>query len=92
MDEHESEKLKVLGKFYGRSVYGDLCTIRDLGYLYSAEDWKFLQFRGEIEVDAFSPHECKIMLQSGIELYLVKKRRTWLDYDWILLYADEKRP
>ncbi len=83
MNKYNCE-LKVLGRFYGKPVYG----IRNLDYLNSAEDWKFLQFRGEIEVEVLSQGECKIKLPNGSQLYLVKKRRTWLDYDWILLYAD----
>lgn len=83
MNEHE--ELKVLGKFYGKPVYGNPYISEGLNYLNSAEDWKFLQFRGEIEVDAPSPHECKMKLPNGIQFYLVKRRRTWLDYDWILI-------
>jgi hypothetical protein len=84
MNECDYKKLKVLGKFYGKPVYVNPRTIRNLDYLNSAEDWKFLQFRGEIEVDAPSPYECKLKLPNGLEFYLVKRRRTWLDYDWIL--------
>lgn len=88
--ERNSEKLKVLGKFYGRLVYGNFYAVKDLSYLNSAEDWKFFQFKGEIEVEAPSLHECKIKLPNGTQFYLLKRRRTWLDYDWILLYGDEK--
>ena len=82
------DDLKILGKFYGKSVYGNPYTIDDLDDLTSAEDWKFLQFRGQIESEAPSLHECRIKLPNEIQLYLVKRKRTWLDYDWILLYAD----
>jgi hypothetical protein len=86
---NKREELKVLGRFYGKSVYGNYDVIKSLGYLNSVYDWKFLQFKGEVEVDAPSPHECRIKLPNGIQFYLVKRRRTWFDHDWILLYADE---
>jgi hypothetical protein len=85
----KSEGLEVLGKFYGKPVYENPLVAKALEYLNSAEDWKFRQFQGEIDVEALSQGECKIKLQNGIQLYLVKRRRTWLDYDWILLYAYE---
>ena len=90
MNECDYKKLKVLDRFYGKLVYGNPRAIRNLDYLNSAEDWKLLQFRGEIGVDAPSPHECKIKLPNGIQFYLTKRRRTWPDYDWILLYTDDK--
>lgn len=89
MNECDYKALKVLGRFYGKLVYGNPYIAKDIDYLNSAKDWKFLQFRGEIEVDALSEHECRMKLPNGIQFYLVKRRRTWLDYDWILLYADE---
>jgi hypothetical protein len=83
------KELKILGNFYGKPVYENPLVAKALEYLNSAEDWKFLQFRGEIEINVPSQHECKIKLSNGTQLYLVKRRRTWLDYDWILPYADE---
>lgn len=88
MDEYG--ELKVLGKFYGKPVFGNLYNTRDLNQLNSEEDWKFLQFKGEIEVEVPSSHECKVKLPNGINFYLVKRRRTWLGYDWILLYVGRR--
>jgi hypothetical protein len=91
VNEGEPKELKFLGKFYGKSVYENPFVAKALEYLNSVEDWKLLQFNGEIEVDQVSTGEYKIKLPNGILVYLTKRRgRTWLGYDWILLYADER--
>jgi hypothetical protein len=58
-------ELKRLGRFYGKTVYGYSNPVKGLDYLNSVRDWKLLQFRGEMEVEGDSPHECWMKLPSG---------------------------